>query len=148
MSETNNNNNNLIPILEIKEFHSINVCLSESEINCIRETLNKLNIQYIYKVLILSSFMYECNPNDVLNYEIKNIRDNDRQKINIVNARYIWLSLLMNYSDITFKDLSKLLGLEIYQIKHILDRFKEKAVFGTLLLDKYNAAKEILLTIK
>ena len=141
-------NNNLIPILELKEVHSINVCLSESDINCIKETLNKLNIQYIYKALVLCAFMYDCNPNDVLNYEIKNNKENDRQKSNIINARYIWVTLMLNIGDITIKDLSKLLGIHIYKVKYILNKFKEKAVFGTLLLDKYNAAKEILLKIK
>ena len=143
-----NETNNIIPILELKEVHSINVCLNESEITQIREIIQKLNVKYIYKVLVLSAFLYDCNPNDVLKYDNKSANTKDRKRININHARYLWISLLLNVGFLSSKDVCEVLELESYQINHIIAKFKEKAVFGTLLFDKYNAAREILLAIK
>lgn len=144
----NETNNNIIPILELKEVHSINVCLNESEITQIREIIQKLNVKYIYKVLVLSAFLYDCNPNDVLKYDNKLAQSRERKRTNITHARYLWINLLLNVGFLSSKDVCELLELESYQINHIIAKFKEKAVFGTLLFDKYNAAKEILLSIE
>ena len=146
----NEQDNNLIPILSLAEIHYNKVYLSKNDIEQIQTIILKLNLSYIHKVLILSAFMYDCDPNDVLEYclEEKHDRSSIRQKSNILNARYLWMNLLVNVGDITVKDIAKSIGIHEFKVRYYLIKFNEKNKFGTLFFDKYNAAKEVLLDIK
>ena len=143
-------NNNLIPILSLEEIHYNKVYLSKNDIEQIQSILSKLNVQYIHKALILSSFMYDCDPNNVLSYCQNNNKGakNLRQHSNIRNARYIWINLLIDVGCMTINDISKYSNIPLHKIKRYVADFKRLALFGTLLLDKYNAAKEVLLNMK
>lgn len=142
--------NNLIPILSLEEIHYNKVYLSKNDIEQIQSILSKLNVKFIHKALILSSFMYDCDPNNVLSYCQNNNKGakNLRQYSNIRNARYIWINLLIDVGCMTINDISKYSNIPLHKIKRYVADFKRLALFGTLLLDKYNAAKEVLLNMK
>ena len=140
--------NNLIPILSLEEIHYNKVYLSKNDIEQIQSILSKLNVKFIHKALILSAFMYDCDPNNVLSYCQNNNKGAKRQHSNIRNARYIWINLLIDVGCMTLNDISKYSNIPLHKIKRYVADFKRLALFGTLLLDKYNAAKEVLLKMK
>ena len=144
------NEQTLVPILEIKEIHKIDVLINQDDIYTIQNILCNLNTQYIYKVLILSSFMYDCDPNDVLSYSRANNKSGKKNRhiSNIRKARCMWINLLNDYSGLTVCDISKLTLIPSNKLKRFLADHKKDYVFGTLMYEKYNEAKEILLNIK
>ena len=129
-------------VITISEIIEKNVCLGISDIYLLREIINKIDVAYIDKCLLLSAFMNYCDADEVRNYNYSLTKNSKDVRL----ARYFWIYLLHDNGLMTIKQISQSINANRDNISKHIKRFEYLLKHSELIKTKYDTCLELLQT--
>lgn len=127
-------------VITISEIVQTSICLSESDLNTLKSIVNKINVGYIDKCLLLSSFMNDCDADEVRNYNYSLTKNSKDVRL----ARYFWIYLLHDNGLMTIKQISQSINANRDNISKHIKRFEYLLKHSELIKTKYDTCLELL----
>ena len=128
-----------IKLMNIEQIMNIDVTLDKNDVESLKSILSKLNLNFTYKSLLLCSYLFEVEPN-----EVKDNRPTARKHKNVYLARFMWFKILYDHIYTQHKEISKQTGFLSNAISVGLYRFEGKLKKSKLLRDKYDTVLAVL----
>lgn len=129
-------------VITISEIVQTSICLSESDVITLQDIVNKINVKYIDKCLLLSSFMNDCDADEVRNYNYSLTKNSKDVRL----ARYFWIYLLHDNGLMTIKQISQSINANRDNISKHIKRFEYLLKHSELIKTKYDTCLELLQT--
>jgi len=127
-------------ILTVTEIVKKDIKLSNNDIEKLKEILRTIDVNYVDKCLLLSSFINNVDATSVKEY-------NHTTKPNAKNirvARYFWIYLLSNNGFMTLKEIAKILNSNVPNISQHIKTFESMLKNSKLIKTKYDTCLELI----
>ena len=133
--------NNQIPILSIEEIMKIDISIAQNDMQLIRSIFDGIDTKFHLKVLMLCAFIMNVESKEVI---ATNLGKASKRSRNIFLARSMWLKILKDEYNQTFKEMAAFSSLTPQNVQKSIFEFEKKLQHSCVLNKKYEMVIKIL----